>query len=114
MNAACRRQAVQVRRDDLVGDLGLAVRLGMECEACAELGADEPEQFLPQRAGEQRVAVATMDSGTLWSLTMVSKNALVTVVAEYGWPRAMMWVYFKNQSTTVRMIDMPPTLGNLG
>jgi hypothetical protein len=53
----------------------------------------------------------TMDSGTPWSLTMVSKNALVTVVAEYGWPRVMKWAYFENQSTTVRMTDLPPTLG---
>jgi hypothetical protein len=42
----------------------------------------------------------TMDSGTPWSLTMVSKNALATVVAEYEWPRAMKWAYFKNRSTT--------------
>jgi hypothetical protein len=29
----------------------------MESRACAELGAGEPKQFLPQRAGEHRVAV---------------------------------------------------------
>jgi hypothetical protein len=53
----------------------------------------------------------TMDSGTPWSLKMVSKNALANVIAEYGWSRAMKWAYFKNQSTTVRMTELPSTLG---
>jgi hypothetical protein len=52
-----------------------------------------------------------MDSGTPWSLTMVSKKALVTVVAEYEWPRVRKWVYLENWSTTIRITDLPPTLG---
>jgi hypothetical protein len=52
-----------------------------------------------------------MDSGTPWSLTMVSKKALVTVVAEYEWPRVRKWVYLENWPATIRITDLPPTLG---
>jgi hypothetical protein len=52
-----------------------------------------------------------MDSGTPWSRTIVSKKAVATVVAEYGWLRATKWAYLENRSTTVKMTDLPPTLG---
>jgi hypothetical protein len=39
----------------------------------------------------------TMDFDTPWSLTMVSKKALATVIAEYGWPMARMWAYLENR-----------------
>jgi hypothetical protein len=76
-------QATKINGDDLVRDFGLVVRLWVEHRAGAELGVGEAEQFPPQRAGEDRIMVVhhrrqhAMD-------TIVSKNALATVVAEYG------------------------------
>ena len=52
-----------------------------------------------------------MDVGKPWSQTMPSKKARATDEAVYGWLRAMKCAYFEKWSTTVRMTDIPPTLG---
>jgi hypothetical protein len=43
---------------------------------------------------------------------MLSKKALTTVLAEYGWLNGMKWANFKNLSTTIKITDLPPTFGN--
>ena len=52
-----------------------------------------------------------MEHGRLWSLTISSKKAFATETAMWGWPTAMKWPYFENQSTTVSTTDLPPTFG---
>jgi hypothetical protein len=43
---------------------------------------------------------------------MESKKALATDAAEYGWPRGIKYVDLENRSTTMRITDLPPILGN--
>ena len=43
---------------------------------------------------------------------MPSKKARATDAAVYGWPSAMKCAYLEKRSTTVRMTDLPPTLGS--
>uniref|UniRef100_A0A8R7TJV7 Uncharacterized protein n=1 Tax=Triticum urartu TaxID=4572 RepID=A0A8R7TJV7_TRIUA len=49
--------AAQVHGDDLVDDLGLAIRLGMKRRAHAELHARQPKEIPPDVAREHRVTV---------------------------------------------------------
>jgi hypothetical protein len=42
---------------------------------------------------------------------MPSKNARATEAAMYGCPSGMKWAYFENWSTTMRITDLPATLG---
>jgi hypothetical protein len=43
---------------------------------------------------------------------MFSKKAAATVVAVYGWRKAMKWSYLYRRSTTVIITVLLPTLGN--
>jgi len=42
---------------------------------------------------------------------MPSKAAWPTVMAVYGWPRAMKYIYLEKRSMMVRMTDFPWTMG---
>ena len=54
----------------------------------------------------------TIDCGTPCRRTMSAKNASATDSAEYGCARGMKWQYLLKRSTTVKMTDLPRTLGN--
>jgi len=41
--------------------------------------------------------------------TILSKKALATEFAEYGWLRGMKWAYLEKWSTMVRVTDLPAT-----
>jgi len=47
----------QVHDDDAVGGLRLAVGLKVECRRHVKLGAHQPHELVPERRGEDRVAV---------------------------------------------------------
>ena len=53
----------------------------------------------------------TSDRGMPCSQTISAKNSLATVYAVYGCPKGMKWQNFDKRSMTVRMIDLPPTMG---
>lgn len=53
-----------------------------------------------------------MDVGVLCRQTISSKNTRATDSAVYGCPSGMKWAYLEKRSTTVRMTDLPPTLGS--
>jgi hypothetical protein len=46
------REAAKVHDDDLIGCLGLAVRLGVEYRCHVELDAGEAHELLPEDGGE--------------------------------------------------------------
>jgi hypothetical protein len=53
----------------------------------------------------------TSDRGMSCGQTISAKNSLATVSVVYGCPKGMKWQYFEKRSMTVRMMDLPPTLG---
>jgi hypothetical protein len=64
---------------------------------------------LPVNTGSRSL---TIDVGNPCNRTMPSKKVRVTDAAVYGCSRGMKWAYLENRSTTVRMTDLPPTLGS--
>jgi hypothetical protein len=54
----------------------------------------------------------TIEHGNPCNLTILSKKALATEEAEYGWLKGMKWANFEKRSTTIKMTDLPPTLVN--
>jgi hypothetical protein len=51
-----------------------------------------------------------MEDRMSWSRTIVSKNALATDAAEYGWPRVMKWANLEKRPTTVKITDFGKSL----
>jgi hypothetical protein len=54
----------------------------------------------------------TIHVGTPCSRMTVSKEALAADTVEYGCPSVMQRADFEKRSTTVKITDLPPTLGN--
>jgi hypothetical protein len=71
----------QIHSNDLVNDLRLAVRLGMEGRAHAEGNARHSEKIAPHVAGEDGSRSLTIEDGNPCSRTTPSKKARATEAA---------------------------------
>jgi hypothetical protein len=54
----------------------------------------------------------TIEVGMSCSHTMLSKNALATIIVEYGWPTGMKYANFDKRSMTVSTTDFLLMRGN--
>jgi hypothetical protein len=92
----------------------------LDCPSVCGLKAELVHSVVPQRRKSScHIVLVKMGSLSLtieasmpWSRTMFSKKAAATVVAVYGWCKAMKWPYLDSQSTTVKITVLPPTFGS--
>lgn len=108
--AAC--EAMQVHGDDLIGRLRLPIGLRMECRRQLELDTCQVEKLTVERAGEDRVAIAhngrqnPMQAHHIVEECACHRRRCVWI------RRGMKCASLEKRSTTIKMTDLPLTLGS--